>query len=176
MRVNPYGEEPVRLAVELVNNPPSSLEELLQRCSAVGILVPEGTNDDEMPKLDAVMTRWLRVVDSPPGTARAGVLNELLAASTTHPMLTDHAGTEWHLHYRPEHASLTDVLASMIYVGTALLLTGRGMHRLGRCEVQECTRVFVDISRPGTQRHCSVRCANRNAVRRHRAAQHFVLE
>ncbi len=43
------------------------------------------------------------------------------------------------------------------------------MHRLPRCETTECGTAFADTSRTGRQRYCSLRCANRDAVRRHRA-------
>ncbi|MGA5539556.1 CGNR zinc finger domain-containing protein [Mycolicibacterium nivoides] len=39
------------------------------------------------------------------------------------------------------------------------------MHRIHRCAAEDCAHAFVDFSRPGTQRYC----ANRDAVRRHRA-------
>ncbi|WP_161793727.1 CGNR zinc finger domain-containing protein [Agreia bicolorata] len=39
---------------------------------------------------------------------------------------------------------------------------------LRRACLPACERIFVDISRPGTQRFCSTECANRAAVRRHR--------
>ncbi|WP_369124748.1 CGNR zinc finger domain-containing protein [Glaciimonas sp. Cout2] len=45
------------------------------------------------------------------------------------------------------------------------------MGRLGRCAANPCTHVIVDVSRNGTQRYCSPRCASRDAVRRHRARQ-----
>ena len=54
-------------------------------------------------------------------------------------------------------------------VGTALHLTERGMHRIGRCAASPCENVIVDVTRNGRQRYCSVRCANRDAVRRHRS-------
>jgi predicted RNA-binding Zn ribbon-like protein len=54
-------------------------------------------------------------------------------------------------------------------MGTALHLAGRGMHRLGRCGVEGCERVFADVSRTGRQRYCGTVCSNRDAVRRHRA-------
>ncbi|MEV6212989.1 CGNR zinc finger domain-containing protein [Kitasatospora sp. NPDC051914] len=57
----------------------------------------------------------------------------------------------------------------MFAVGTAQHLVGRGMHRPRRCAVAECTTIFADTSRTGRQRYCSQRCANRDAVRRHRA-------
>jgi len=173
MRVNPYGEDPVRLAIDLVNDPPESWRDLADRCTAAGVIIPEGSEgESEVLSVKRLMEDWLRIVDAPSPEQRATVLNQLLESSSTHPMLTNHAGTEWHLHYRPDEARLADVLASMIYVGTALHLVGRGMHRLGSCQLEECPRIFVDLSRPGTQRHCSAQCANRNAVRRHRALRH----
>jgi predicted RNA-binding Zn ribbon-like protein len=98
-----------------------------------------------------------------------------MATATAYPRLTDHNGEGWHLHYRDANAdTLPQVLFAVISVGTALHLTTRGMHRLGRCAAgrdaaDSCTNVVVDITRTGRQRYCSVRCANRAAVRRHRA-------
>ncbi|WP_227531284.1 CGNR zinc finger domain-containing protein [Microbacterium tenebrionis] len=40
---------------------------------------------------------------------------------------------------------------------------------MGRCQAPPCTNVVADVTRNGRQRFCSVRCANRVAVRRHRA-------
>jgi predicted RNA-binding Zn ribbon-like protein len=79
------------------------------------------------------------------------------------------------MHYRDDDArTLAEVLRAVFSVGTALHLTTRGMHRLGRCEAgatpgDPCRNVVVDVTRNGRQRYCSVRCANRAAVRRHRA-------
>ncbi|WP_193392059.1 CGNR zinc finger domain-containing protein, partial [Leucobacter musarum] len=70
--------------------------------------------------------------------------------------------------------SLAHVLSAVISVGTSLHLATRGMHRLARCAAGEdpgdpCSAVVGDVTRNGRQRYCSVRCANRAAVRRHRA-------
>lgn len=86
---------------------------------------------------------------------------------TSHARLTEHDGL-WHLHYREDDVPLGTVLSSLIASGTALHLVGRGMERLGRCALGECRRVYADVSRTGKQRYCSARCANRDAVRRHR--------
>ena len=99
-----------------------------------------------------------------------------MAQATAYPRLTDHGQEGWHLHYRDDaNDSLPDVLRAVISVGTAMHLTTRGIHRLSRCAAGEmegdpCTSVVVDVTRNGRQRYCSVRCANRAAVRRHRAA------
>ena len=92
----------------------------------------------------------------------------MLEASSAHPRLTDHAGTGWHVHYRDDRLSIARVLAALISVGTALHLVGRGMRRLGRCAAADCDHVLADVTRNGRQRYCSVRCSNRDAVRRHR--------
>ena len=73
-----------------------------------------------------------------------------------------------HAHYRDIDDDLALVLHSVFAVGTALHLTTRGITRLGRCASHPCRRVIVDVSRNGTQRYCSPRCASRDAVRRHR--------
>ena len=43
--------------------------------------------------------------------------------------------------------------------------------RVRECDAPDCALVFVDTSRPGTRRWCSMRaCGNRQKVSRHRAA------
>lgn len=107
--------------------------------------------------------------------ARAAVLNQQMAAVSAYPRLTDHNGEGWHLHYRDTDDDLPVVLSSVFAVGTALHLTTRGITRLGRCASTPCVNVIVDISRNGTQRYCSPRCASRDAVRRHRARNPAIL-
>jgi predicted RNA-binding Zn ribbon-like protein len=43
------------------------------------------------------------------------------------------------------------------------------MDRINRYEAGDCARAFADTTRNGRQRYCSLRFANRDAVRRHRA-------
>jgi len=98
----------------------------------------------------------------------AVLLNAQMAAVAAYPRLTDHDGEGWHLHYRDDNQVLSSVLRAVISVGTSLHLVTRGMHRLGRCASEPCAHVVVDVTRNGRRRYCSVRCANRAAVRRHR--------
>ncbi|MEJ2871166.1 CGNR zinc finger domain-containing protein [Actinomycetospora sp. OC33-EN08] len=171
MHLNPYGHDAVLLAADLVNDPPSGPEDLVQRCRAAGLVV-DATADDDLERAREVLDGWVRVVDAdePAGRAgRAAIVNELLAEYCGHPRLTDHADDGHHLHFRDADLPLGRVLCSLIAMGTALHLAGRGMHRLGRCAVDGCERVFADVSRTARQRYCSTACANRDAVRRHRA-------
>ncbi|MEU5897293.1 MULTISPECIES: CGNR zinc finger domain-containing protein [Streptomyces] len=169
MHLNPYGEDAVNLAAELANRRPADAEELADRCRAAGLVLERPVAHADLVRALEALDAWEKVVDAVDEHERAELVNAMLAAAAAYPRLTDHAGSGWHLHYREADRRLGDLLFSLISVGTALHLAGRGMHRLRRCAVTGCTAVFADTSRTGRQRYCSQRCANRDAVRRHRA-------
>ncbi|QJY48670.1 CGNR zinc finger domain-containing protein [Pseudonocardia broussonetiae] len=169
MHINPYGRDPVLLAVDLVNRPPATADALRARCLDAGLVVDAPVREADLTEVRDYLDAWTGIVDAPEPADRARALNALLAASAAHPRLTDHADTGWHIHYRDDDMTLAGVVCSLVSVGTALHLTGRGMHRLGRCGADGCGRVFADVSRTGRQRYCSPACANRDAVRRHRS-------
>lgn len=169
MHLNPYGEDPVRLAVALVTDRPRTAEELAARSVAEGVVVDRQPTEKDLAEVDVFLDHWLEVVDADTRQLRADRLNRLLAESSAYPRLTDHIGDGWHLHYRDADLPLAGVLRALISVGTALHLTGRGMDRLHRCALVECARPFGDFSRGGRQRYCGPTCANRDAVRRHRS-------
>lgn len=169
MHLNPYGEDAVALAVDLANAPPVSVDDLVQRCLTAGVVITTPATEADLLSVGALMDRWRAIAEAHDEQDRAALLNRLTTqAAITHPHLTDHAGTGWHLHYRSDGLALPELLHALISVGTALHLAGRGMARLGRCALPECTNVFADTSRTGRQRYCSTRCSNRHAVRRHR--------
>ncbi|MFJ2766378.1 CGNR zinc finger domain-containing protein [Streptomyces sp. NPDC087300] len=169
MHLNPYGEDAVNLAADLANRPPRSPDELADRCRTAGLVLEHPTTEADLARALTALDAWEKVVDAAEEAERAEQVNAMLAAAAAYPRLTDHAGSGWHLHYRDDRQPLGALLFSLIAVGTALHLAGRGMHRLRRCDVTECTTIFADTSRTGRQRYCSQRCANRDAVRRHRA-------
>lgn len=175
MHFNPYGEYAVLLAASLANDWPRDRAGIVERTREEGMTVdfPEGADDHA--RVRDIVDDWLRVVDEIDPLRRAHLLNAQMRAASAYPRLTDHDDEGWHLHYRDDDArSLPEVLSAVFSVGTALHVTTRGMHRLHRCAAGEtpgdpCTAVVVDTTRNGRQRYCSVRCANRAAVRRHRA-------
>ncbi|MEE6258499.1 CGNR zinc finger domain-containing protein [Plantactinospora sonchi] len=169
MHLNPYGSDPVRLAVDLANNRPRSVAELARRCGDAGLVMDMPIQGDDLVVVLRLVDQWCEIVDADSAAERARLLNDLLADASTYPRLTNHADGPWHLHYRDDGVSLSAVLRALISVGTALHLTGRGMDRLGRCALDDCRVIYADLSRTGRQRYCSSRCANRDAVRRHRA-------
>ncbi|MGW2112348.1 CGNR zinc finger domain-containing protein [Streptomyces sp. NPDC001948] len=169
MHLNPYGADVVKLAADLANRRPASADELAARCRAAGLVVELPVTAQDLDRTQEVLDAWEKVVDAEEEYERAELLNRMLAAAAAHPRLTDHAEDGWHLHYRDDRQPLGPLLFSLISVGTALHLAGRGMRRLRRCAVTECAVIFADTSRTGRQRYCSRQCANRDAVRRHRA-------
>ncbi|MGV9885258.1 CGNR zinc finger domain-containing protein [Streptomyces sp. NPDC003006] len=169
MHLNPYGTDAVNLAADLANRFPADAGELADRCRAAGLTLERPAAPEDLDAARAALDAWEKVVDAADERERAESVNRMLAASAGHPRLTDHAGDGWHLHYRDDQLPLGTLLFSLIAVGTALHLVGRGMHRLRRCAVAGCATIFADTSRTGRQRYCSHPCANRDAVRRHRA-------
>lgn len=170
MHINPYGRDPVLLAADLVNDPPSSVAELADRSVAAGLAREWVPVPGDLDAVRALLSRWVEVVDAQEPRERARLLNALLAEGAGPPRLTDHDG-HWHLHHRAEGLGLAAVLHVLIAMGTATHLATRGMDRLGRCAAPGCERVFADVSRNGRQRYCSSRCGNTDAVRRHRVRQ-----
>ena len=175
MHLNPYGEYATLLAASLANDWPADRAGVLARAREFGMTAEFPDLPDDHALVREVIDDWLTVVDAAHPQDRARVLNAHMAAAAAYPRLTDHHNEGWHLHYRDADANtLAQVLFAVISVGTALHLTTRGMHRLGRCAAGKlagdtCTNVVVDVTRNGRQQYCSVRCANRAAVRRHRA-------
>jgi len=169
MQLNPYGEYAVLLAASLANQWPEDRDGIEERTREVGMTMPFPNLETDHTLVRSVIDDWLAVVDAPSDQQRALLLNVQLATAAAYPRLVDHDNEGWHLHYRDDGQSMPQVLRSVICTGTALHLTTRGMHRLHRCEADPCVNVVVEITRNGRQRYCSVRCANRAAVRRHRA-------
>lgn len=169
MHLNPYGEDAVQLAADLANRRPANAGELADRCRAAGLVLERPVTPHDLARTEEALDAWEKVVDAEDEGERAALLNAMLATAAAYPRLTNHAGSGWHVHYRDPELPLGSLLLSLISVGTALHLAGRGMHRLRRCAVAECATIFAGTSRTGRQRYCSQRCANRDAVRRHRA-------
>lgn len=54
----------------------------------------------------------------------------------------------------------------------AIELIGQSVDRLRECHADDCSLLFVDTSRPGSRRWCSMqRCGNRNKVKSYRNRQ-----
>lgn len=100
------------------------------------------------------------------------LVNELLAGATTSVRVSTHDGHIPHLHYITGTDDPVARISATVAGGLAVALCGAGGSRLGRCGRDGCATVYVDTSRNGRRRFCSLACANRVNVAAHRARAH----
>ncbi|GAA1302636.1 hypothetical protein Psi02_48050 [Planotetraspora silvatica] len=104
-----------------------------------------------------------------PGPQDAEILNDWAARPALAPQLDATGGLGW----RQEGAQVRHVLA-LVARDAVDVLTGPMRSRLRRCAGPDCDGLFVDVSRPGNRRWCSMNtCGNRvkKAAYRQRHAQ-----
>ncbi|MGW0683647.1 CGNR zinc finger domain-containing protein [Streptomyces sp. NPDC002754] len=167
MHFNHYGGEAARLAADLVNltEPPrpESLEALL---AAHGVVNRALTTAQAESVWD--WSRRLAVCFGRQDLGeRSHAVNALLADASTSPRISLHDGRP-HLHYSAIGADAAAHLRAVTAAGLAYVICSADADRLGRCARRSCALAFVDTSRNGRRTYCSVRCANNDAVARHR--------
>ncbi|SFA41728.1 Conserved protein containing a Zn-ribbon-like motif, possibly RNA-binding [Rhodococcoides kroppenstedtii] len=101
---------------------------------------------------------------------RCEAVNVVLADGAANVYLTMHDDLRPHLHFASEESDLVGRVRAVTAGGLALFTVESGGTRLGLCQREGCERAYVDTSRNGRRRYCSTRCANGDAVRRHRTA------
>ncbi|WP_369214290.1 CGNR zinc finger domain-containing protein [Streptomyces flavofungini] len=105
-----------------------------------------------------------RALDETPDPADIAAVNEAAA----HPPLAPVIGPDGERSYR-QPADGTALL-STVARDAVELLTGPFAHRIRRCASDNCYLLFVDTSRPGRRRWCSMEhCGNLHKVRTLRA-------
>ncbi|SEE62393.1 CGNR zinc finger domain-containing protein [Jiangella alba] len=168
MHFNHYSDEGAQLAAAVVNARLDSPADIVALAAEHYLLLERSPTAEDVAGLRRWRTELARVVDAPTSGERIEALNRLLARGTAHPRISLHNGPP-HVHFRPDDVPPERQFAAITAFGLAWFLTQRGLHRLGRCAAPDCDVAFADVTRNGRQRYCSPRCANRQAVRRHRA-------
>ena len=167
MHFNHYGGEAARLAADLVNlTAEPTPEDLAQVLAARGVVRHTLTG----PQAQAVWewSRRLGACFGPQGIeSRCEEVNTLLANASSRPYVSLHDGQP-HLHYSAPDADAVDQIRAITAAGLAYVVCQAGAHRLGRCARDGCGVAFVDTSPNGKRAYCTVRCANNDAVARHR--------
>src|SRR6266567_5086950 len=88
-------------------------------------------------------------------------VNDLLGLTGAAPVLANHDGQAWHLHFHGNQASWAIGWAASLATAMAMVLGSAAHDRLGVCQAPACDRVYVDVSRNGARRFCSTACQNR---------------
>ncbi|BCB79039.1 CGNR zinc finger domain-containing protein [Phytohabitans flavus] len=99
-----------------------------------------------------------------PDPADLAVINEIAAGNGPVPMIDPHTNTAtWR---RPVTAHQLTVAYARDAVDT---FTEPAIGRIRMCAADNCALIYLDTSRPGNRRWCSMqRCGNRSKVRGHR--------
>ncbi|HET8719111.1 MAG TPA: CGNR zinc finger domain-containing protein [Nocardioidaceae bacterium] len=97
-------------------------------------------------------------------------LNALLAKHPVTPYIAGH-GPGWHMHVADRSSSVAELLIAESLMGLSTLVCDLGATRLGVCDANPCTHVFVDTSPNQSRRYCSDRCSSRANVAAYRARQ-----
>lgn len=100
---------------------------------------------------------------TPPGPDDLATLNDAAAHPPLAARLTAGGDRAW------APGSTGTGLLSTVARDAIDLFTGAYAHRIRTCGAHDCRLLFVDASRPGRRRWCSMeRCGNRHKVRAHR--------
>jgi len=97
------------------------------------------------------------------------VVNRMLRDADALPRLVRHDGWDWHLHATEPSAPLAERIRVEVAFALIDVIRSQEWGRLRTCEASDCTGVFVDLSRNGSKRFCSLRCGNRMNMVEHRA-------
>ena len=104
--------------------------------------------------------RALRALPDHPAPENVARIN----AAAAHPPLVPRLSNEGRAIWAPPHDA-AQALSEFARDAIALL-TGDHVHRVRECAAHDCRLLFVDTSRPGRRRWCSMdRCGNRAKVR-----------
>jgi predicted RNA-binding Zn ribbon-like protein len=135
----------------------AQLAELLEKNTYTGRI-----DHDEKELREVRQTRaQLREVWTLGRDEAVGVVNLMLREARALPYLTRHDGSDWHLHATEPGAPLAERIRAEAAFALIDVIRMNEMGRLRVCAADDCTGLFVDLSRNGSKRFCTVRCGNR---------------
>jgi hypothetical protein len=168
MHFNTYGGNGAELAAALVNASDYSPRAVQEMLSANSMWRTTVTREQA-----AGLRAWARRLDpvfgEPDLDAQVKLINELLDITASKPHISTHDGLEPHLHFFSVEADIVSRAKDTTAGGLAMAVCFSDGRRLGRCDRDGCEIVYVDTSRNGRRRFCSLTCANRVNVAAHRA-------
>ena len=170
MHFAPDTEASLEFVVALANTDPAaskSGEDELSTVEALAELIARNVytgriDHDAAELLDVQQTRSiLREVWTLDRDDAAVEVNEMLRAARAMPFLTRHDGIDWHIHATSPDAPLAERIRVEASLALIDVIRMNEMGRLRVCGASDCEGLFLDLSRNGSKRFCSVRCGNR---------------
>lgn len=176
-----YSDEPVQMAVDLVNTlnavggedtltSPIDITEFISGRDADWCKPDWEASQDDFNEVIALRSRLRSVFDAANEAEAADVINVVLSKADAVPRLSLH-GDRPHLHFESDDDSPARWLGAITAMGLTVAIVEGGYERFGTCSSSTCDDVFVDGSRNRSRRHCSDTCTTRENVAAHRARQ-----
>jgi predicted RNA-binding Zn ribbon-like protein len=174
VRFNTYTSAGARIACWLANNPAPDAAGLGQVLADYDVHEPIPTTA-QVRALRPWARRIRAVFAAEEIPDKAILADAMLVAARCTPRLVSHGdGQPVHLHYAPVRDELTARVRALTAAGLAHVIDDGFGDRLGSCIRTGCRTCFIDTSRNGGRKFCSVRCANQVNVALHRARQRGV--
>jgi predicted RNA-binding Zn ribbon-like protein len=164
----PDTEEALQFVVDLANTTPgasrSGTDELTTLEQLDALLVGySGRKDRDQAELQAVReTRdLLRDVWVLERDDAVGAVNRMLREAHAVPHLVRHDDYDWHIHATEPDAPLAERIRVEAAMALIDVIRMNETRRLRVCGADDCDGLFLDLSRNGSKRFCSIRCGNR---------------
>ncbi|GIE30914.1 hypothetical protein Ait01nite_039590 [Actinoplanes italicus] len=164
----PDTEEALNFVVDLANTSPgasrSGGDELTTLEQLDALLVGyTGRKDRDKAELAAVretrdLLREVWVLDRDDAV---DAVNRMLREAHAVPHLVRHDDYDWHIHATEPDAPLAERIRVEAAMGLIDVIRMNETGRLRVCGADDCDGLFLDLSRNGSKRFCSVRCGNR---------------
>jgi predicted RNA-binding Zn ribbon-like protein len=168
MHFNTYTVAGALIAAWMVSHPDAGPAALAAELRRRDVHDPQATAADAAA-LRPWTARLRAVFEAGSAAGQAGLADALLVEADCRPRLISHAdGQPFHFHYAPAGASLAARVRALTASGLAQVIDGGAGARLRACDRAGCGVAFLDTSRNGRRRFCSVRCANQVNVAAHR--------
>jgi predicted RNA-binding Zn ribbon-like protein len=88
-------------------------------------------------------------------------VNRMLREAWALPYLVRHDGSDYHIHATEPGAPLAERIRVEAALALIDVIRTNETGRLRVCGAEDCTGIFIDLSKNGSKRFCSVRCGNR---------------
>ncbi|MFF3288319.1 CGNR zinc finger domain-containing protein [Streptomyces sp. NPDC003023] len=154
-------------AYEVLHDPPALLRWIADSRLPAGLRLP--VDDAEVAAARELRNALWGLAGARAHGADAPAADVVVVnAAAAAPALVARIGARGAREWAPD-ATVSQLL-STVARDAVELFTGAYAHRVRECGSHDCRLLFVDTSRPGRRRWCSMeRCGNRSKVRAHRA-------
>ncbi len=124
----------------------------------------------DLERVRAIRTR-LRALFTSSRDDAVPLVNAILSEQSALPQLVRHGDVDWHIHAASDDRPLDERILVETAMAMIDVIRADEFSRFGRCEMDACDGIVLDLSRNRSRKYCSVTCTNRAAQAAYRARQ-----